>query len=724
MKIYISAIILAGLLFGCAKSPFNEGNDSRVILNPSPDAKLNIATKTDNYNIPTKVDDYTIKVSQKTGGAVVLEGLPLSENPEISIPKGKYVIEMESTPKADAVFDQPMYKGSAECTTVTGKSTTLDITTRLSCVVVDVKYSDRMLSDFISCQTTVSGNGTDFVIFDHTTPSGRLAYLSTPLTDLKYKIEVVTQQGVSFSSEGTVEELKNGDLLKLSFDIEQPTPSDKEPLVINLLLDRQINEVSKSFSFGATVSATGVPTITGRLIDLSKPVGVKYGQGSPIKIDIGTPGALSKILFMFTDGNSLAQVSWAPVVDILTTGVAQALGITMEQGGTIGSQSTLMDLTEFSKLLPGSATGAQSFKMVIGVADANGQYTTREITFNVYGVSITTLAPSNGESIDWLGANGPLNMVNATLNGLYNVDSEPDGMVFMYRKLGEEWQFADPIIEPSTKKVRFDMSILPDGSTWEYKLVTDNETGDTYSFTCPTYPVINNMLIDSWSGNNPASPWSTSNNTFGTNVTSATGWDGDGKCAKIESKYIILAFASGAFFTGHMVVDAGNPYKSSLVGIPYEGRPRKLTGYFTYTGKPINRTKFLGNPGNGAKENAPDQCEIAIKLEQWGAGNNYEMRWMDGFALDNSFDHDLGPDYNGAPNGREATELRRRITVGYGQLMTTGQADWKYFEIPVTYYNDKIPDRIIITAVSSAWGGYLCGGEGSLLYVDNLSLVY
>lgn len=732
MKRYISIIILSVLLFGCAKSPFGGDNDSSLRVRPSADAQLNILTKApiENaitradapYNIPTKVDDYTIKVTNKAGGAVVMEGLSLSQNAEISLPKGKYTVELESTPKTDAAFDQPMYKGSAECTTVTGKSTTLDITTRLSCVVVDVEHSERMLTNFLSCTTTIMGNGTDKVIFDQGVQSGRLAYLSTPLTTLSYKIEVVTQQGVSFSSQGTVDDLESGDLLKLAFDIEQPTPSDKEPLVLNLLLDRQINETSKTFSLGATMGATGVPTITGRLLDISKPVGVKYGEGSTIRIDLGTPGGLSNILLMFKPGNSLPQAGGAEVVDIIKADARDALGVTFDQGGTAGSEGTLMNLTEFSKLLPGSATGTQSFNMVVGVKDLNGQYTAREITFNIYGVSIITLAPSNGESIDWLGAHGPLNMVNATLNGQFNLESEPEGMVFMYCKEGEAWQIADPVIDRATKMVSFDLSVLPDGSTWLYRLVTDSETGDTYSFTCPTYPVINNLMIDSWAGDTPAAPWGTSNNQFGTNVTPTTGWNGEGLGARIESKPIFGVFASGAFFTGQMVMDIGSPYKSSQVGIPYVGRPIKLTGYFKYTGKAIDKIASENLPGNGAKKLAPDQCEIAIKLEKWGSAD-YKIRWMDGFAL-GGFDEKVGPKYNGATNGRAVTELRRQISIGYGQLMTTAQEDWTYFEIPVTYYQNQQPDHIIITAVSSAWGGYLCGGVGSLLMVDNLSLVY
>lgn len=721
------------MLLGCNKSPYDGPSDKgRVELQPTATPQLNIVTaKAANaYDIPTTVADYMIKVTNMADNSVVLKDLPLSENSEISLPKGTFKVDLESSPVANAAFDQPIYKGTAQCAVATGKSTTMEITTRLACVVVDLSYSEKITSKFASYRTTVSGNGADKLVFDETT-TGKLGYLSTPLTALNYEIEVVTVQGVRFSSTGTVANLQSGDLLQLAFDIADTPANDKEPLVLDLKLTKQLNQIEETFTFGAVMGTAGLPTITGRLLDVSKPVGVKYQQGAQVKLDLGTPGGLSKILFMFnSEDGELAGLGKLDVVDILKNNNSTGLGVSFDEGGVEGAPSTLMNLTEFTKKLPGSATGSQSFRLTVGLLDQNGQYAAREITFNVYGISITTLSVADHDRIDWFGARGARNMVNATLSGRYNVDTEPEGMVFMYHRAGDSgWEIAEPKVNLSTKQAQATISIPADGAIWEYKLATDNESGDTINFVSATYPTIPNSSLDSWFQEsakiyNPVSPWSSSNNDFGTNVIQVGGWNGSGSSARIESKYIIIAFASGALFTGHMEMNAGDPYKSSLVGIPFEGRPTKLTGYFKYDGQTINRTKDLDNSGNGAANGAPDQCEIAIKLEKWGAGNNYELRWKDGFVLDNSFDHAKGPDYKGAANGRVATALREQISVGYGQLMTTGQSEWKYFEIPVTYYKDQMPDHIIITAVSSAWGGYLSGGEGSTLYVDNLSLAY
>ena len=66
--------------------------------------------------------------------------------------------------------------------------------------------------------------------------------------------------------------------------------------------------------------------------------------------------------------------------------------------------------------------------------------------------------------------------------------------------------------------------------------------------------------------------------------------------------------------------------------------------------------------------------------------------------------------------------------VAYGELplsecVTTN--GWKEFTINLKYHSlTTKPTHIIIVCSSSKYGDYFTGGEGSKMYVDDLSLIY
>jgi hypothetical protein len=66
--------------------------------------------------------------------------------------------------------------------------------------------------------------------------------------------------------------------------------------------------------------------------------------------------------------------------------------------------------------------------------------------------------------------------------------------------------------------------------------------------------------------------------------------------------------------------------------------------------------------------------------------------------------------------------------IAYGEKVltsaTSGDAMVE-FEIPLEYSRTAvIPSYIILTCSASRYGDYFAGGVGSVLYVDNLQLVY
>ena len=66
--------------------------------------------------------------------------------------------------------------------------------------------------------------------------------------------------------------------------------------------------------------------------------------------------------------------------------------------------------------------------------------------------------------------------------------------------------------------------------------------------------------------------------------------------------------------------------------------------------------------------------------------------------------------------------------VAYGALPDSecgNTTDWKQFTINLVYRSlTRKPTHIIIVLSSSKHGDYFTGGNGSLLYLDDLELVY
>lgn len=712
MRRYIY-LLASVVLFGCKDSKMGIQDGVKVEISTLTDNSLNVIyTKASEYEIPY-AKGYNAKAVKFSDESVVYEKEIVDKVDNLILPRGEYTLYLTSL-NTKTGFDEPIYKGEAEFSAVTGDNVNVEVTTKLECVVVDVDYSENVKNKFVSVVTKVWS--VEESVLEFSLINEKLGYFALPCTKLYYKIEATTAQGYVYSSEGSVDKLKNADLLQLNFDIKEGDPDMNENMVFSFVLDRVLNEQEKVFELGTTLDRQNVPVVVGRLLDLSKPVGVKYGVGTSVKLDVVTPGGLDKIFLIAKDRYDQIPGFHASIVELNKT-TAGELNAAIEVGGEVNAKESLVDLSGMTKFFPGSETSSENFVMSIGVLDKLGQYSVRDIVFNVFGVSVTTVGVENNGAIDWFGEYGERNKVNIKLKGRYNVATAPDDMQFYYREVGANAWSIVPAVEGADKSVSAIVGLPASIKEYEFKLTSSEEHANEVKFPITVaYPNVVDMSFENWTTFNNLGvknpdlsvdrPWTSSNNqAFGDiiNVKQVNGRTGQAirlESIKAGMTGIYEKFASGAFYTGTMVVNTGSPHKSSLAGMPFKGRPKALKGYFKYKSKTINEGS--GDGSAASKQGQPDQCEIAVKLEEWN-GTDFSVRNEDGFV-----------------NEHES------IKIGYGQLCTTGTVgdDWVAFEIPITYYNDKMPDHIIITSVSSRWGGYLTGGVGSVLQIDDYELVY
>ena len=740
-------LVVLAALGGCTRSEVQAEGDSTVELRATVDASLNVrASKASAYDIPLP-DDCSYTVRRVSDNGVVAEGPSVDGLGALALMAGSYKFEVASVGAAS--LDRPSYKGSKTVAVEKNKTTQVEVSAKLASAVVAVRFSDAVRSGFASYSATVTA-GSQSATFDASTPD-KLIYLPAPATDVRCEISVTTEQGIRFSVVETADALAAADLLEWTIDVAPYTETPTDPLVVELAVDRTLNETKTELQLELKPTATGLPTVTGRQINIVQPIGVRYypRTTTTVRIDLSTPAGLEKVLLMFPIGQAGLEGGPAPqgVLDLLDPATdCTAWGIAFDEGGAKGASNTLLNLTAMTGKMPGTRTGAENFDVTIGLLDKNGTYTATKVTFNVYGVLFNTPTHTGATEIDWFGVRGERNKVNVALSSTYNVDEVPDGLAFQYRKVGEtSWELIEPIVQGKT--VRGVLALVADGSQWEYRLSSNEEENGTIVQLpkLPTYPTITNMSFDQWPGGDLENPTGWGSPNYGgvlgigrvLSTTRAPGWNGIGLGVQIKSGDAAGQFASGGLFTGSMSVDMGNPYKSAKVGIAFAGRPKKLKGYYKYNSVKIHRISNPDMVGNGAKDTDMDMCEVAIKLERWGSGT-YNVRWRDGFFGTPASSGKSYLDINGAVcHGRVAKvvdydgtsgtvdpDIRRNLSVGYGQLTSRGQAEWTPFEINIEYYQNVLPDHLIITAVSSAWGGYMCGAQESTLWLDNLEFVY
>ncbi len=254
-------------------------------------------------------------------------------------------------------------------------------------------------------------------------------------------------------------------------------------------------------------------------------------------------------------------------------------------------------------------------------------------------------------------------------------------------------------------------------TTYEGRVFSGDVYGETIEFTTGSVVQVPNSSLDDWwlDGKiwNPwvegsESYWDTGNkgattlgasNSVPTDDTSS----GTGQAAKLETKFVGIGslgkLAAGNLFAGRYVKTDGTNGILSF-GRPFTERPTKLRGYFKYTSCPINYVSTEWTHLKGE----PDSCIVWVALID--SQEPFEIRTN--------------------PKNRHLFDENGPEVIAYGK-MEYGKTVNNYipFEFELNYKStSRVPRYILITASASKYGDYFTGGSGSVMYLDDLELLY
>lgn len=303
------------------------------------------------------------------------------------------------------------------------------------------------------------------------------------------------------------------------------------------------------------------------------------------------------------------------------------------------------------------------------------------------------------------------------------------GLVMQWRKSGEtEWaEIANSeLTVDATDNVTTTLKGLTPETTYECRLrYVDGDTevvSEPVSFTTEKQIPLYNGGFENWwmDGNvayaneNGITYWDTSNKgaaSFGGSNTSqeTSIVHGGSSAARLESKYIVIKFAAASLYTGSFGALIGTSGAWLNWGVEHVSRPTALKGYMQYA--PAN----IASSGNqGFSSSAPAEAPGRGEPDVCGM---YCALLSESLVVDNT-DMSTFPDWETDPR-----------VIAYGSLSNEenvhSNGQWKEVNIPLVYRDlTRKPTHILVVFSASKYGDYFHGGKGSLLYVDDFSLVY
>lgn len=325
--------------------------------------------------------------------------------------------------------------------------------------------------------------------------------------------------------------------------------------------------------------------------------------------------------------------------------------------------------------------------------------------------------------------------VSATISG---TKPNSEDAVVQYKVQGESTWTTLPSSQITASGTNYVAQLkgLKAGSVYSYKVSAGNVSTSEAQFTTTKALQLENNSFDEWSttgsgtqtlyqpwAEGRASFWDTGNRgatTVGaSNSTYVT--EGNRTFANLQSKYIVIKFAAGNIFTGTYVETDGT---NGVLGFgrPFAAFPSKLTFEYRYNSSEITRTggawnnaysDYISQSLYEGLKGKPDSCQVYIAL----LGDKDEEEYK-------------GTTYPYVIRTRPSTlhlfNPNNDNIIAYGQ-MTQGNtvSEWKKETITLNYrHTNRVPKYIVVVASSSKYGDYFCGGEASLLQIDNLVLEY
>lgn len=649
---------------------------------------------------------FKIEVINSKGTIVqtVEDHTTLGDSP-ISLRAGHYTVRASHGQNVEAAFDSPYYAGETEVDIVIGQTTSAAIECSLANVKVSVEVSDIVKEKFSSYSVTVDNGASGGSL---TFGSGNLdksGYFKCPGSGiLHYVVNITNTDGESYTVTQDINGVKPRDHYIISLDVN-PDVTTSAATALRITVDNTVNEQDHTLDLNLNKPARPVLTEAGGA-DVSAPMRAPQGVGKTGLFNLESKGGVQRVVLTHSS-EDIAALGIPYTLNLQEAGedvrtAAAEKGLVwadFKSGAT--SVSGLLDIrTLLAYNLP-----LGTYTLTLSVLDQYAQRVDFLLTLNV--------TPAVEVSVDRVNAWAR----SAYVHSVFYTESRPEGMALQYRKKGEDaWtQFSGDfdVVETSfTARI----TGLEPATTYEvmpYTALEQNEAS-VFEFTTEEAAQLPNFNFDSWykdgkswyanadmgdnyfwdSGNQGANTLSEVNPTSPEETFVVSG-----KAVRMESKYVIVAFAGGNLYSGSFGAVSGLGASINF-GRPYTSRPSALHGWYSYAPKAIDKVKAPYEDLKGTM----DVGKIYVALTDWSSPFNVNTNTGTFFV----------PDEDPA-------------VIAYGELEITENSNGEYKEFTINLdYRDleRKPTHVLVVVTASKYADYFTGGVGSTMYIDEFQFLF
>lgn len=748
---------LGGLTQSCVSdAPFADGDGEGTL-------RLRLSVNSDltraEMNEDELNDNCVIYISNANGVLYKYRGI--DELPSsLQMKYGGYVAEAWTGDSVPASFESRFYRGYMPFRIEGSGNTVVQLVCKIANVAVSIdenSIQDDMMTDW---KVTVS-NSSGSLAFDAATPDDAIAYFMMPnadiaraddgsilkgdddwtlYTNLTYRVEGKAKDGSSFVKTGVIGGdkgygegiVEHAHEYILSFEYN-PEYEEQGGSFINIKVVDEEMEVHEE-----VVGLFSRPAIKGVGFELDRQVvgaegGFKASDAKIIKIagfnglksiQITSPDAAE--VNLPSDGVDLRKLASNAEADIL------ARGIKWDYSPSDDPEEVSTSYVHFTPdFLNALKERAHEYVIDIHVVDGNNRVNDAQLRLAIGEEAVVVDDPVTfSETIDYMA----IGLTTATISGTVNADDVADAKV-VYRPYGSMQQWSEAAIPAAKGSFTVQLTGLSENTSYEYTFKTGELTGsEKHSFTTEgrfeipfgdmeTWSLYNNKVAfpgvsydpenydNFWdSGNHGSTSFSLAAKTLTEGSTTIK--HGGEKSARLTSQFVgmmgVGKFAAGNLFAGKFGKTQGTSGAELEFGRPYNGsHPEALEVYVHYTPKTVGYSENDALP-----KNQMDQAQIFIAFANKAA----KLDTSKGYYFEPTGSTRPGYDYEILGYG----EKTFTAAVGSGNTM-------EKVTIPVQWY-DKAHSvkatHIIIVCSASKYGDFFTGGDGSVMYVDDFSLIY
>ena len=664
--------------------------------------ELTVTTKAEEQEI------FRIEVINSEGVTVatVDDHTTLAETP-LALRVGRYTVRATHGEDVESAFNSPFYKGETEVDIVENEMASASISCALDRVKVSVSVSDEVKEKFTDYSIAVdNGNPGSTLVFQGTELGNTGYFRCTEECVLNYVVNLVNLDGDPFVIEQKITGVQPKDYYTISLDLN-PEVTGSSAAAIRIKVDNSLKEHDHTMDVNLNKPARPV-LIEAAGTDLSGTVRVTIGNNNKIGLfNLTAAGGVQSIVLThdiqaLMDKGVPASFSLSEPDPAVTTAAAAAgmLWAEFEPGAT-----SVQGLLDIRTLLSNLEVG--TYGMTLTVLDRYAQ----KVPF-VLDIKVT---PSMEVEVKAGGVNAWAR--KAYVTSVFYTESQPEGMAVQYRKKGENaWtQFSGDMDVQGTEFTVLLTGLEP-ATEYEVMPYTANEQNEAaiYGFTTEEAAQLPNFSFDNWykdgknwyanadmgdnyfwdSGNKGANTLSEVNPTSPEETFVVSG-----KAVRMESKYVILAFAGGNIYSGSFGSVSGLGASINF-GRPYTSRPSALHGWYSYAPKAIDKVKAPYEDLKGTM----DVGKIYVALTDWSSPFNVNTNTGTFFV----------PDEDPA-------------VIAYGELEIpeNSNGEYKEFTINLEYRDlERRPTHVLVVATASKYADYFTGGVGSVMYIDEFEFLF